>query len=587
MFNSPLQPVVRVRREPSNAHPFLLSPPSKNKSSSFDLKKNQRSITFHLIARKFRCDASRHILDNSCYSSMFHSRLAGQLQRQAEIASANSSMLLDSPLTPIKPSNMELPSPSKAIRKQNLKMKQRGEPYSFHFKHSIGLSSLSFVPTGNSFCQQLVAGDKEGNIIVFSISEDLLVGYERAIDMLPSVTCKIPSQTFINRMSTTRNGKCWVACDDSTLYCIDLNREGHVQRFEGHTSFLSDVKKNSSEELILSSSLDTTAKIWNESCFHPIFSLNLKESVNSCCWLPNSNNMIYTTSNINSIKLWDLRKCSTYVCELIQKGNYKDFQPAAVADYSSEDSDDSYSGMFGSWNTPKKKVKRPKSEPVALYGDGVQCNTQEYFDPFSQTYQEPFFSHKPSENVFDIQCSNDHPSCLISSSLFSNKIWSTTNHKGICSLTSSYKKYNADQTSNEIAVIPAVHNQVMVSGCKNGNIYIWNSITRAENTSKRANYSYRIERAHETGVRALCISSQGDMLASTDLLGNLSVVSMYDSPYMSCTPSSSLNTSFDSSIFEVSPRSTRKDSLSDEIFQTPKRKTNHKSSSKSKKKKTK
>ncbi|EFC44063.1 predicted protein [Naegleria gruberi] len=478
--------------------------------------------------------------------------MVNQLERISQMRQSHDSLLMN--LEDISPR-----TPKSATTKKKKKEKLSNvQSKVFQYKSCGTMTTMKFIPkslNGNyQFSNQiLLGGDVDGCIQLYKIPDDYSIVNSSSTNFtLTSPTLiPLPSRPFINRICTTSDGHCYVASDDSTLFCYDLSQHNSKQiigpqlTFNEHVNYITDVKTNWRENLIASTSLDKTLKIWSNQLSRPIYSVNLKEFVHSCCWMPNSEFSLFTSSSKDSIitdlpcsiKWWDIRKMSNYVTEIIQNDNLVEFQ--ADLAYSLEDDDEcdtnsnsqySSNTLFGNWTNNSQKRKFPKQEPEFTFGSEA-CITSEnsYFDSKSQRYIEPFISHcKSQEKIFDLHClqnSRNEP-ILISTSQLGSKLWNLGNNCKPTGISSLIHKYSSNPCM-DTQIVPAFYgNDMMLTGCRDGHLYMWNSIHSIENSNKKTNYSHKFEKIHPSSIRSLAISDT--LLASSDQFGNLCIVSLLD-----------------------------------------------------------
>ncbi|KAF0980908.1 hypothetical protein FDP41_012696 [Naegleria fowleri] len=576
--------------------------------SSFALHHELMFRKFIPLEKHFRMNYQQAHYRKVCSKALLQTRLIPNLEEFASSGDATISTPLSSslepysPFSPFSPSSITsssssstfsnslhtLNSPSKGsmisngrhcttssnltpkkLKNSSKKRDGRFSPaMSFHYKGRMGFTSMLFMERcGISMSPPvLVAGDAKGSIQLFSIGDYCHSGGSNSSKKViekPCLKFSIPMRSFVNRICTTKSGACLVASDDSTLFFYDLCRQvtgSHhpTIKFEGHTNYLTDVKKNTFENLFMSSSMDKTVKIWSPQTSKFVFSLNIKEYVNSCCWMPNSNHYMLTCSqkvittpcSESCIKIWDLRKLSSHVCEIIQNGKFNELRSSAStyndADSESEDSDDSFSGssLFGFWSATSKSRQSKQSAAITSFGGTLEVESSDYYDSTTQMYVEPFIPHRVSEKIFDIQFLDD--SHLLSTSPFCSKIWrihelcgingnnknelNSMNVTGLCTLSHKYYSDYDDTSVQSCNVVPTIHLQTghLVKGCKDGNLYVWNFAIHTPNTNKRTNFTTRIKPAHSSAIRSVCFSNEGDLFASCDQLGHLNISSIYD-----------------------------------------------------------
>ncbi|KAG2392897.1 hypothetical protein C9374_009474 [Naegleria lovaniensis] len=556
--------------------------------SSFTLHHELMFRKFIPLEKHFHSNYDHHYR-NVCMKALFHSRLEKNLEetsRETHAMNSNISTPLSSSSEPYSPfSSSSFPTmknntlhsstPSHSInrmspRKNSSKKKEHSTfsaGMSFHYKGRMGFTSMQFIPT-TSACMSppiLVTGDAEGSIQLFSIGH--VHGSPKTMIEKPSLKISVPMKSFVNRICTTKSGGCLVASDDSTLFFYDLCRpavEGcqPTVKFEGHTNDLTDVKKNTWENLFMSSSMDKSVKLWSPQLSKPLFSLNIKEYVHSCCWMPYSNHYLLTCSqkvitapcSESCIKIWDLRKLSSHVCEIIENGKFNELRSSLTTfnddDSESESDGDNFGGssFFGFWSASSSSSSSRKSwQRAALTSFGAATSISEpesYYDSTAQMYVEPFLPHRASEKIFDIQFLDE--SHLLSSSPFCTKIWniqelcgvdgrtkdeqSKMKVTGMCTLSHKYYSNYDDTSVQSCNVVPAIHSPTghLLTGCKDGHLYIWNTAIHTQNTNKRTNFTTRIKQAHVAAIRSLCCSHEGDLFASCDQLGHLYISSIYD-----------------------------------------------------------
>ncbi|KAL9656255.1 hypothetical protein ABK040_007870 [Willaertia magna] len=401
------------------------------------------------------------------------------------------------------------------------------------YKHKSSICALSFLPTSCSSLPSLLCGDCYGNVKVLKINSycdndkpeiQLYSSFN-----LPKSSNDIP--TTINNFITTKSNFC-IASDDSTLYYYDSLTLNLQQCFEGHVSYITDVKKNYSDDLIISSSLDKSVRIFHNTLKHSIFVLNVKYPVLSCCFVPYDNNLIITCNDKNKVELWDLRKHSTYVSVILEQGNYQDFQPAMMMPMdessSSSGSEAESPSIFGGWNSfltfnKKKKVKKNKFEAIATFEAEYKYNIQDVWNANSQSFVEPFTGHKPSSKIFYIQTTQQAPFSLLTSSTdYTHKLWSIEGQKGLCTYT--YKNENSIESI--IQCKPVLFDKLLLSGSLDGKVIGWEDLYNTKNSSKISNHSFELKQQHHSPIRSIALSENGDLLASSDPFGNISILSM-------------------------------------------------------------
>jgi hypothetical protein len=428
------------------------------------------------------------------------------------------------------------------------------------------ITCMTFLPEKVVHSSLLLTGDTLGTVKLYNISNDCNT-------TIPTSQIELRSTSSINKICVSRNDSTefCVASDDSTLYCYDIrSSDGNLRelrRYDGHISYITDCKHGGpNADFFLSSSIDSTVRLWHHTMRDCVFNLKVRSSVNSACFVPNEPYHIITASDgstseytprtvsANSrdlsasvVHLWDIRNHATYMSVIRQEPQ----TPSTAGSYFDYDSDsnendlsfgfssgwssnsDSQSSTFSSQSSTNSK-KREQMKPTATFHD-VNQDTRRHYDQSFATYRQRFTGHHPSKRIYHVECDQITGRYLMTSGTDQqHKLWDIEGRNGICTYNVDHDPLNFTTQDDifDAPILPAWNSehQIMVCGSnQNGSVYIWHTDMRPElATETFGNYASKLTLfgSDVATVRAVALSDQCQYLAASDDRGNLKIVDL-------------------------------------------------------------
>ena len=182
-----------------------------------------------------------------------------------------------------------------------------------------------------------------------------------------------------------------------------------TSKLQGHQSFVTYCDYEPSKQLVASSSLDCTVRIWHPNVEGELFSLKCNKGVH-CSVFVRTHLML--TCAENGVFLWDLRKAdSPMECETTREEKvWSEEQPKSVSLFNWTDN-----------VINNKQINKDENlVPVAQLIE-KNLNKTKIFSSFKKRYERPFYGYKDTEFAYSAVFTSDGNHILTTATTL--KLW--------------------------------------------------------------------------------------------------------------------------------------------------------------------